>query len=48
MKNLFEKREVSKRRKNNLEIPNQNTIKYESSTRRKKKMKILMISLNST
>ena len=28
MKNLFAKREVSKRRKNNLEIPNQNTVKY--------------------
>ena len=28
MKNLFTKREVSKRRKNNLEIPNQNTVKY--------------------
>ena len=28
MKNLFAKREVSKRRKNNLEIPNRNTAKY--------------------
>ena len=28
MKNLFAKREVSKRRKNNLEIPNRNTVKY--------------------
>ena len=28
MKNLFEKREVSKRSKNNLEIPNQNTVTY--------------------
>ena len=28
MKNLFAKREVSKRRKNILEIPNQNTVKY--------------------
>ena len=28
MKILFAKREVSKRRKNNLEIPNRNTIKY--------------------
>ena len=28
MKNLFAKREVSKRRKNNLEIPNRNTVKF--------------------
>ena len=28
MKNLFTKQEVSKRRKNNLEIPSQNTVKY--------------------
>ena len=28
MKNLFAKREVSKRRKNNLKIPNRNTVKY--------------------
>ena len=28
MKNLFAKRQVSKRRKNNLEIPNWNTVKY--------------------
>ena len=28
MKNLFAKREVSKRRKNKLEIPNRNTVKY--------------------
>ena len=28
MKNLFAKRKVSKRRKNNLEIPNRNTVKY--------------------
>ena len=28
MKNLFAKQEVSKRRKNNLEIPNRNTVKY--------------------
>ena len=27
MKNLFAKRDVSKRRKNNLEIPNRNTVK---------------------
>ena len=28
MKNLFAKQAVSKRRKNNLQIPNQNTVKY--------------------
>ena len=28
MKNLFAKQELSKRRKNNLEIPNRNTAKY--------------------
>ena len=28
MKNLFAKRKVSNRRINNLEIPNQNTVKY--------------------
>ena len=28
MKNLFAKREASKRRKNNLQIPNRNTAKY--------------------
>ena len=28
MKNLFAKREVSKRMKNSLEIPNWNTVKY--------------------
>ena len=28
MKNLFAKREVLKRKKNNLEIPNRNTVKY--------------------
>ena len=28
MKNLFAKRVVSRRRKNNLEIPNRNTVKY--------------------
>ena len=28
MKNLFAKREVSKRRKNNLEIPNRNTVRF--------------------
>ena len=28
MKNLFAKREVSKRTKNNLEIPNRNTFKF--------------------
>ena len=28
MKNLFAKREVSKRRKNNLKIPNRNTVKF--------------------
>ena len=28
IKNLFAKREVSKRRKNNLKIPNRNTVKY--------------------
>ena len=28
MKNLFAKREVLKRRKNNLEIPNRHTVKY--------------------
>ena len=28
MKNLFAKRQVSKRRKNNLETPNWNTVKY--------------------
>ena len=28
MKNRFAKREVPKRRKNNLEIPNRNTVKY--------------------
>ena len=28
MVNLFAKREVSKRRKNNLEIPNRNIVKY--------------------
>ena len=27
-KNLFEKRKLSKRRENNLEIPNRNTVKY--------------------
>ena len=28
MKNLFAKREVSKRRKNSLEIPNRNTVRF--------------------
>ena len=28
MKNVFAKREVSKRRKNNVEIPNRNTVKF--------------------
>ena len=28
MKNLFVKQEVSKRRKNNLEIPNRDTVKF--------------------
>ena len=28
MKNLFAKREASKKRKNNLEIPNRNTVKF--------------------
>ena len=28
MKNLFEKTEVSNRRKNNLEIPKRNTVEY--------------------
>ena len=32
MKNLFAKREVSKRRKNNLETPNRNTAKYGDKT----------------
>ena len=34
MKNLFAKREVSKRRKNNLEIPDRNTVKYEDKSTR--------------
>ena len=32
MKNLFAKREVSKRRKNNLETPNRHTAKYGDKT----------------
>ena len=32
MKNLFAKREVLKRRKNNLETPNRNTAKYGDKT----------------
>ena len=32
MKNLFAKREVSMRRKNNLEIPDRSTVKYEDKS----------------
>ena len=32
MKNLFAKQEVSKRRKNNLEISNRNTVKYRDKS----------------
>ena len=32
MKNLFAKREVLKRTKNDLEIPNRNTVKYEDKS----------------
>ena len=32
MKNIFENRKLSKRRKNNLEIPNQNAVKYEDNS----------------
>ena len=35
MKNLFAKREVSKRRKNNLEIPNRNTGKFGDKSLRR-------------
>ena len=60
MKNLFAKREVLKRRKNNLEIPNRHTVKYGDKSIRilgphiwmagwkNSKMKLLTISLNST
>ena len=59
MKNLFVKREAAKGRKNNLEIPNRNTVKYEHKSirslgpqiwniQKKSKMKILMRSLKST
>ena len=32
MKNLFAKQEVSNRRKNNLEIPNRNSVKYRDNS----------------
>ena len=59
MKNLFVKREAAKGRKNNLEISNRNTVKYEHKSirslgpqiwniQKKSKMKILMRSLKST
>ena len=35
MKNLFAKREVSKRRKNNLEIPNRSTSKFGDKSLRR-------------
>ena len=60
MKNLFAKREVSKKRKNNLEIPNRNTVKFGDKSIRslephiwnglpeESKMKLLTISLKIT
>ena len=34
MKNLFVKREVSKRRKSNLQMPNRNTVRFGDNSRR--------------
>ena len=60
VKNLFAKREVSKRRKNNLDKPNQNTVKFGDKSIRslgphiwnglpeESKMKLLTISLKIT
>ena len=60
MKNLFAKRDVSKKRKNNLEIPNRNTVKFRYKSIRslgphiwnglpeESKMKLLAISLKIT
>ena len=60
MKNLFAKREVSKIKKNNLEIPDRNTVKFGDKSIRslgphiwndlqeESKMKLLTISLKIT
>ena len=58
MKNLFAKQELSKRRKNNLEIPNRNTAKYGDKSNKEswttylewpfqKKSKMKLLKINS-